>query len=96
MAVAKFHAIGDEVVDAEVSGERAHDVVEKLPDENYALAAANDFQEFFGGGGAELGFEDVVEIFLTEEIEAILADAAQQRVEKTGGEGAIGRVDEWT
>ena len=92
MAVAKFHAIGDERLNAKVARQRTHDVVEQLPDQHNPLPAANRFQQFLARFLAQIRLQHVLKIFFAEQIEAVAAHPAQQRVQKSRGEGAAGRV----
>ncbi len=94
VAVAKFQAIGDKRGDAEVVGKRAQHVVEELTDQHNFFAGAQDPKEFFDGFAAQLRLEHVLKILFPQQVEAVLADAAQQRVQKPGGEGAARGIGE--
>ena len=94
MAVTKLQAIRNERLNAEMAGQRTEDMVEELTHQNDALAAANGFQKLFGGFRPKRGLQDVVKILFAQEIKAVLADAAQQRVQRSRGKGAACGVSE--
>ena len=80
--------IGDERLHAEVVRQRAHDVVEQLADEHDALAAAHGFEQLLARVFAQIRLQHVLKIFFAEQIEPVAAHPAQQRVQKSRGEGA--------
>ncbi len=55
-------------------------VLQKLPDEDDALAAAHRFDQLLGGFAAQLGFHNVVKVLFAQQIQAVAADTAQQTV----------------
>src|ERR1700689_5079846 len=88
MTVTKFQAIRKERLDAEMAGQRTEDMVEELTYQNDTLAAADRFQEFFGGFRPKSGLQHVVKILFSQQVKAVLTDAAQQRVQRSRGESA--------
>jgi hypothetical protein len=93
-AFAEIEAIGHDARDAQVFGERAHDVVEALAYQD-DLAAGGD--RFFQLGDAfflQTRLEKIFEELLAEEIEAVAADSAEDCVEEASGEDAVGEVEE--
>src|SRR3954447_11093621 len=78
-----------------MSGERAHDVIEQLTYEHDPLTTAHHVQKFLGGFFANLWLENVLEIFLTQEIQAIETDSPQQSMKKASSKSAAGGVCEW-
>src|ERR1700722_4340281 len=92
-AVAKIEAIAENALDAEMIGERSHDVVESLAYENNVRTGCDDFFESSNPGVFQSWLEEILKEFLAEEVEPIAAYAAQDRVEKACGEHAIGGVE---
>src|SRR4029077_8822509 len=95
MTVAKFHTIGDKRLNTEVICQWTKNMVEELAYQDQPLAFARGFDEFLGCFGPQRRLQHVVEILFTQQVEAILTDPAQQRVQKTRREGAAGGIGKW-
>src|SRR5260370_23966612 len=97
--ITKFQTVGDKRFHAKVFRKRPQNMLQPLPDENNAFAAANSVNQFFGGFPAELRLQNVVKIFFTKQIEAVPAGAPDEGVDKTfcinSGCGA-GRQPPWS
>ena len=75
-------------------GERAQDVIEQLADQNDLFPISQCYQEFLDRFAAQLRLQDIVEVFLAEQVQPILADTAKQRVQESGGESAACPIGE--
>ena len=93
-AFAEIEAIRDDAPDAQVLGERAHDVVEALADQDDFAARGDRFVQFGDAFFFEARLQKIFEEFLAEEVEAVAADSAEDGVEEAGGEDAVGEVEE--
>jgi len=91
-AVAKFQAVGNKTLGAEIFGHRTEDVLEKLADEDDAVAVTDRFNQFVHSFTAHFGFQFVLKVFFAKEIEAISGDAAEDAVKQAGGKGPAGEI----
>ena len=76
-------------------GERAQDVIEQLADQNDLFPIAQCYQEFLDRFAAQLRLQDIVEVFLAEQIQPVLTNTTQKRVQNSRSEGATHRVGKW-
>ena len=73
-------------------GQRTQHMIEKLAHQDNFFPGTHCSQQLLHGFTAQLWFQHILEVFFAEQIQAILADAAQQRVQKPCGKGAAGRI----
>jgi hypothetical protein len=71
-------------------------MVESLTDQNYVLSLIKQRLEESDAGGIQAGFDLVVKVLLAQQVQTILAYAAEQRMKNSGGEHAVGCVQERT
>jgi hypothetical protein len=93
-AVAKFHAIGDEAIHAQVPGERPKNVVERFAEQNDGLSGIQGSTQRCGAFSAQARLQRVFKVFFAEQVETIASDSAQQRIKQPSGEGATSQVSE--
>ncbi len=67
-------------------------MLEKLADEDDAVAVTDRFNQFVHSFTAHFGFQFVLEVFFAKEIEAISRDAAEDAVKQAGGKGPAGEI----
>jgi len=92
-AITKIEAVAEHALDAEMIGERAHDVVESLAYQHDIGTGGYDFLELGNPSGFQSWLEEILEEFFAEEVEPVAAYAAQHRVQKACGEHAIRGVE---
>ena len=88
----KVQAIRDDALHAKVLGKRTHDVVECLADQDNIRAGADQFPNLFRATFFQVRLELVLEVFFAQQIEPVLADPAQNRMNHAGGELTVGGV----
>ena len=69
--IAKVEAIAENALDAEMIGERSHDVVESLAYEYDVRAGCDDFFESSNPGGFQSWLEEILEEFFAEQVEPV-------------------------
>ncbi len=94
-SVAEIEAIANDPGNAEMAGERPHDVVQPLAYKHDLFPCIQGLLQTFDAALLQLRLQDVLEIFLTEQIKAIATDAAQNGVQQTGGDHAIRQIKYW-
>ncbi len=93
--IAKIEAVRNNAFDAQIVRKRAHDVVEALADKDDVIVRGHRFLQFFHAGLPEARLQEILKEFLTEQIQAIAADAAQHGVQQSRGEDAVRGVQKW-
>ena len=74
-------------------GQRAHDVVQALADQNHLAVLIHPFAQLGHALRPELVLEDVLKILLPQQVQAIAANAPQKRVQNPGGQNAVARIE---
>ena len=77
--------------------QRPHHVIEALAHQHYVLRSLfrHAFSQPLHALRLQLLFQDVFEIFLAQQIQAVARDPGQKRVQHTRGEYAVAGVKEW-
>ena len=91
-AVAKFQAVGDDALDSEVLGQRAHHVLERLADQNHVGAGFHKLLHCPNTFWLQARLELVLEIFFSQQVQTIPGYAAQDCVHDAGGKLAVGGI----
>ena len=94
MPFAEIEAIGNDSLHAQVIGQRAHDVVEPLADQNDFAACGDRLFQLGDAFLLQARLQKVFEEFFAQEIEAVAADSAKDGVKQASGEDAVGDVEE--
>ena len=73
-------------------GKRTQHMIEKLAHQDNFFPGTHRSQQLLHGFTAQLWFQHILEVFFAEQVQAILADAAQQRqgLGRTVGFGELG------
>ncbi len=74
--------------------QRPHHVVNALAYQNDSLSLPHRLAEFFRSAAAKLRPQNILEILFAEQVQAVAADAAQERVQQTRGKLAPAGVGE--
>ena len=74
---AKLQAVGDEMFHPEVRRQGTQHTLEQLPDQHNVFAAAHRRNQSLGSLAAQLRFQNVVEVLLAKQVQAVAGDAAQ-------------------
>src|SRR4029079_864081 len=72
----------------------AHDVIEALTDEYDVAVGGDQLQQLINAFLIEIGLQDVVKVFLAEQVQPILAHSAEERMQDSCSEAAVGCVQE--
>src|SRR2546423_11298665 len=75
-------------------GQWPKNVFQELANQDDTIAVANCFDQLLGGLVAQLRLQDIVEVLLAQEIQAIAADSAEQCVQEASCERAAGKISE--
>ena len=75
-------------------GKRTQHMLKKLAHQDNFFPGTHRSQQPLHGFTAQLRFQHILEVFFAEQVQAVLADAAQQRVQKPCSKGAAGRIGE--
>ena len=94
LAIAKFQAIRDERVDAEMVRQWTKNVFQKLANQDDAFTVPDRIDQLLGGLAPQLRLQHIVEVLLAQEIQAIAADSAEQCVQEASRERAAGKISE--
>src|SRR2546430_12955270 len=94
LAIAKFQAIRDERVDAEMVRQWTKNVFQKLANQDEAFTVPDRIDQLLGGLAPQLRLQHIVEVLLTQKIQAIAADSAEQCVQEASRERAAGKISE--
>ncbi len=91
-AVAKFQAVGDDALDSEVLRQRTHHVLERLADQNHVGAGFHKLLHCPNTFWLQARLELVLKILFSQKVQTVAGYAAQDCVDDTGGELAVGGI----
>ena len=91
-SVAKFQPVGHQLLDAQVPCQRPHHMIESLAHQHHLPVLFHPLAQHLQPFGFELRLQNVVEVFLPQQVQPIASHSAQQRVQNARGQNAVARV----
>src|SRR5271165_5505400 len=90
--IAELHAIGDESFRGEVLGHGPENRFKELADEHHALTITDRINQLLHTLAAHARLQFILKVFLAEKVQAVAGNAAENGVQKPGGQGAAGQI----
>jgi hypothetical protein len=91
-SIAKFQPVCHDALDPQVLRQRAHHMLQTLADEHHLPVLRHPLPQTGYAFRPELSFQNILKIFLAEQVQPVAAHAAQQSVQNPRRQHAVGGI----